>query len=124
MYGVGATELVTVKPKSSREAGVVLETERGGHFHVVGDGRTLFERLSVLDKQGRFYFGDHFGVHIIHADSPEHFEYQPLYQIYYEKNIASKSPNYSPIIQMCLDVTDKLFVWSAPGSYSDITHGK
>lgn len=118
VHAIGATEHVTLKPKTSIEAGLALPTERSGHFHVTGNGHTLFERLSVLDKQGRFYFGDNFGVHIIHPDSPEHFDYHPIYKIYYEKNLAPSSPNFSPIIQINMDITGKIFVWTAPGSYN------
>ncbi len=122
VHAISATEHVTVKPKSSIEAGLKLPEERSGHFHVIGDGRQLFEQLALLDKQGRFFFGDNFGVHVIHPDAPEHFEYQPIYKINYELNKVSSSPNFCPIIQMTSDITGKVFVWSAQG-YSDRTIG-
>lgn len=115
LHGLSETEYVTLLAKSRTEAGIPERDSRYKEYFHSGEINALKEPIAVLDQQNRFYISDSVGVHIIHPDEPQHFDYFSTYKINYERGIFyEKSETFTTLFKY-VDTTGKLFVWSTPG---------
>ncbi len=117
LHGLGEHEYVTLNAKTRAEAGLPEHKEKPHlkeYFHT-GEINAYAEPICALDHENRFYVSDSIGVHIIHADSPNHFDYHSTYKVNHEKNIFYENNEVFSKLFKYVDVTGKLFVWSTAG---------